>query len=143
MLTAVIRRALGDVIGAATLAALTGLIAAFVFKFTGGTLVGVFLALYAVLAVPGYLYWVQMEKGQKSPQWLLQSVLSVGVGALSFTIDATAGYLLHASKSILENAASTGIMFGITLLVCPGYTAVTLAGWTRSLVIRIGAAESR
>jgi hypothetical protein len=69
-------------------------------------------------------------------------VLSVGVGALSLMIDAMVGYLLHGPKSLFEAAASTGIMFGFTLLVCPGFTAIALAGWGRSLVIRVGAGAS-
>jgi len=142
MLTSVIRRVLGDLIGAATLAALTGLISTFAFPVVGGTLTGVFLAIYGVLGVPGYVYWLQIEKSQDRPQWLLQSVLSVGVGALSLIIDTMVGYLLYGSKSILEAAASTGIMFAATLLVCPGYTAVALAGWSRSLIIRAGASAS-
>jgi hypothetical protein len=138
MLSTVIRRTLGDLAGAITLAALTAMIAAFAYRFVGGTLTGVSFAVYAVLVVPGYLYWVGMEKSGRNPQWVLQSVSSVGVGALSLIVDAGVGYLLHGPESVLAAAASTGIMFGFTLLVCPGFTAIALAGWSRSLVMRVG-----
>jgi hypothetical protein len=131
-----IARVLGDISGFATLATFVSLVSFFIFRSVRGTPMGVFLFIYVLLGLPGYLYWVKTGKGEAQPQWLLQALQSIVVGTASCIVDVVVGYWLHKPKSIMAAAASTNVLFGLTLLVCPGFTAVAFAGWIRSLVIQ-------
>jgi hypothetical protein len=134
--TGLVRRVLGDVVG---LAALATLIALLTYILPGGgtpyQLRNTFLVFCGVLAIPGYVCWIQAEKKEQRPRWLWQALISVGVGAASFILDTLVGLALHPSLPILHTATSTGIMFGITALICPGYTLIALSGWVRGLIL--------
>lgn len=132
------RRILADGVGFCTLAALVAL---FVCAMPGSNAFAVkvndFLLGYIPLMVGGYIGWTQMHKKMPEPRWLLQAVTSIGVGAISFLVDTFVGSLQGHPwqlSSPFSAAASTGIMFGVTLLICPGYTFIAFSGWTRSLV---------
>jgi len=134
--TGLVRRVLGDVVGFATLVALIALLT-YILRGVSTTyqLRNTFLALCGVMAIPGYICWIQMEKKQQPPHWLWQALISVGAGAASFILDTLVGLVLHPSIPILHAATATGIMFGITALICPGYTLIALSGWARSLIV--------
>jgi hypothetical protein len=137
--TSLVRRALGDLTGCAMLAILLALI---VYGVPGlGTLAqrgNVFLPSYLGLVVGGYVCWLKMEKKLREPRWLLQAVGSVCVGAVFFIPDVLIGVYRNPSLPVLAAAASTGMMFGVTLLACPGYALIAFSGWARSLVIGDG-----
>jgi hypothetical protein len=135
--TGLVRRVLGDTVGLAALAVLVALLTHILPG--GGTpyqLWNTFLVFFGVLAIPGYVCWVQIEKKEQQPRWLWQASISVGAGAVSFILDTLVGFLWHPSLPILHAATSTGIMFGLTTIICPGYTLIALSGWARSVVLR-------
>ena len=134
----IIRRVLGDVTGGGVLAVLVALVQVVPDTVTMLQFKNGFLLDYVPLVIAGYFAWLKMEK-LGSPRWLLQALASVGVGAVFFAMDVAFGMSENPSQPIFSAATSTGLMFGITLLVCPGYTFIALAGWTRSLVIHLGA----
>jgi len=107
----------------------------------GGTLtqrvherVYVFIPIYLALVVAGYGAWVQLGR-EREPRWLLQALVSIGVGAVWFFVDVLLGLSEDSSLSLFAAAKSTGYMFGAALIVFPGYTLIALSGWVRGLVI--------
>lgn len=132
------RRITGDAVGCAALALLLALLM-YVLPDHAAPYqsLNVFFGVYVVLTVGGYICWSQMDKRMARPRWLLQAVTSVGIGVVFFFIDTLVGSLQGhhwQPSSPFSAAAATGIMFGITLLICPGYTFIAFSGWARSLV---------
>ena len=91
-----------------------------------------FVGVYAALAIAAIFIWRRMNGGRK--QWLNQALFSVVTGIAWLLIDVAAGYLRDPSSPLLE-AVATSRLFFITLLLCPGYTAIALSGWVRSFVV--------
>ena len=135
-LTRIVRRLLGDLIGLTILAALVAALI-FVLPDAGTTPQRwrLFFMAYVALAVSGYVCWIQMGKRANEPRWLLAVLYSLGAGAVLIIPDILLGLYRDHSLSLLEAAASTGIMFAITLFFCPGFTFIALSGWVRSFVV--------
>jgi hypothetical protein len=137
MQTALVRRVLGDAVGCVTLAALVGLL---VYVWPGETTPSKFKELFppifVVLAIVGYPCWIKKEKAMPDDSWLKGALLFFGFGMVSLACDILIGYLFDHPASLLEAPLKVGIPFAVTLLLCPGFTFISLAGWTRNLMIR-------
>jgi hypothetical protein len=137
MQTGLVRRVLGDVIGCVTLAALVGLL---VYVWPGETTQSKFKELfppiYILLAILGYACWIKKERTMPGVSWLIGTSWSIVAGIVSLAGDILIGHLFSPSVPLLKAPLSAGIPFAVTLCLCPGFTYITIAGWTRSLVIR-------
>ena len=135
--TGLVRRALSDTVGLATLAVLVAFLAYIVPSGeTPDQIRNMFPLVYGVLAIPGYVCWIRIDNLKQQPHWILQALVSVAAGVVSFVLDTLVGFLWHPSLPILHAATSTGIMLGITALICPGYTLIAISGWVRSVSLR-------
>jgi len=131
------RRALADLVGCAALFALVALL---VWAISPGERltqrVYLFIPIYLVLVLGGYIAWFQIERDVREPRWLLQALGSIALGAALFIVCVLYGLYGDSSLSMFAAAQSTGIMIGMTEIVCPGYTFIALSGWVRCLVLR-------
>jgi hypothetical protein len=126
-------RMLGDVVGCVVLAFF---IASLIFSFPRlGTLsqrLHLFSGIYVALAIAAVFWW--HRSGANRRQWLAGIQFSVVAGLAWFLIDVAIAYFNDPSVPLLD-ALISGHSFFITLLLCPGYTAMTFSGWIRSFVI--------
>jgi hypothetical protein len=69
---------------------------------------------------------------------------SVFLGALSFGCDMLVGIINYPGLSPFRAATKVGspFGFGLTVLICPGFTMLAVAGCIRSLVLRSDSAKS-
>lgn len=95
-----------------------------------------FLLVYLPLVAAGYFYWYQVEKEKDDPHWIKQMMVSIALGVAFFGLDVLLGKFHDPSLTIIDAATSKGIMFGITMIICPGFTFVAFAGWVRSKILR-------
>lgn len=134
--TVVIRRILGDLMGSAILAVLVGTILyALPIAATGIQRRNLFLPAYGALLVGGYACWVQVDRRNPNMRWLSGIIYSLYAGLILLVIDILVGLWRDPKLPPLEAALSTEVMFAVTLLFCPGFTCIALAGWARSLII--------
>jgi hypothetical protein len=77
-------------------------------------------------------------------QWALAILASVLLGSVSFAIDIFVGSTSNPGLSPIEAGRKAGSPFGfpLTVLLCPGFTMVAIAGLMRALLLRIGATET-
>jgi hypothetical protein len=128
------RRVCADLIGCAALGLLTALFLEMV-PYHSGTFLVPFIIAYSVLLIPGYFWWVRMHRETPNPRWARQALASMVVASAALLFDFAVRFALHRSlRSVSEILTSSGILFGTTLLISPGYTCIALAGFARSLV---------
>jgi hypothetical protein len=129
------RRALSDAVSFATLAILVALLMSIISSTdTPAQRWNSSLAIYGVLGVSGYLCWLR-DKEQARVRWITEALVSIALGILILLPDILFGHFWNPSLPALEAATKTGMMFGITLCACPGYTLIALSGWVRSLIL--------
>jgi hypothetical protein len=122
---------IGDIVGCALLA-----IFVFSFSYLAAELQFIRLTmelevgLSVVLFVAGVAIWHLREARPK--QWLVQALISVLVGVAWLLVDIA--FADHRGSSELETLTASRSFF-LTLLVCPCYTAIALAGLVRSWII--------
>ena len=105
------------------------------FRILSGTLS------YLVLVTGALAFWHHEKLAKnlsEAKQWVKFGGGSILLGAVSFCFDMLIGTILHPSSSPLDAATKAGGPFGIglTVLFCPGLTAVAVAGLTRSLLLQ-------
>ena len=141
--TGLVRRVLGDAVGCLTLAALVGLlVCVWPGETTPSKFKELFPPIYTLTAILGYAFWVEKEMKMPAASWLRGALWSVAAGVVSLIGDVLIGHLFNPSVPLFKAPLSAGIPFAVTVCLCPGFTFITLAGWTRSLVIRYRESQS-
>ena len=95
-----------------------------------GVPVVIWIVVAVGLGVGAYFVW-RNEKSPKTPAgWLWFAIGSVVSGLVFFACDVLVGGSGHTNPSVLEAAKRAGgpFGFGLTLLVCPGLTFISIAG---------------
>jgi hypothetical protein len=71
-------------------------------------------------------------------EWAATILLSFVLGAVSFGIDMIIGSINNPGLSAIEAGTKAGSPFGfpLTLLLCPGFTVISVAGLIRSLFLK-------
>jgi hypothetical protein len=77
-------------------------------------------------------------------EWARAIVVSVVMGGVSFGIDMLIGLFNNPKLSPIEAGTHAGSPFGfpLTVMLCPGFTMLAIAGLLRALLLRIRAAHS-
>jgi hypothetical protein len=106
----------------------------------------VVLGVLAYIVIAGLaLYLWRKEPPVKNlsepSEWALAIVGSVVLGGVSFGIDMLIGLFNNPKLSPIEAGTHAGSPFGfpLTVMLCPGFTMIAIAGLLRALVLRIGA----
>jgi len=78
-------------------------------------------------------------------EWAMAIVVSVVMGGVSFGIDMLIGLINNPKLSPIEAGTKVGSPFGfpLTLMLCPGFTMLAIAGLLRALMLRGGATPTR
>jgi hypothetical protein len=86
------------------------------------------------LGVGAHFVWHSEKSAKTAEGWLWSAMGSVIVGLVFFACDVWVGGSGHASLSAWEAAKNAGgpFGFGLTLVVCPGLTFVSIAGIART-----------
>jgi hypothetical protein len=124
-----------DIIGVVALAAECALAGAIFFFLAGPVSVWLLLLFFLVVTVAAILYWHTERAPQTVPAWRNYALWSVVVGILFFLVDLAVGQV---SRGGAETLPVGGGPFGIllTLLVCPFFTMICLAGLIRASFIK-------
>jgi hypothetical protein len=129
---------LANIAGLATLAvimaigaAVAGYAPSFIPPFGG--LQG-WLAIYALAAFLSLCTWRSKHWPDTAGGALGGAVILIFMGAFSFFLDVTFGQHEHPALAAMAAAQTQGLGFAITLLCCPGLTAIFLAGSVRNFV---------
>lgn len=79
-----------------------------------------------------------MEHLSSPREWALAIPMSVVIGALSFGIDVVVGLIIHPRLSPIEAGTKAGSPFGfpLTVMICPGFTMLAVAGLLRASLLR-------
>jgi hypothetical protein len=105
------------------------------YRVISGTLIYFVLAATAL----GFWHYEKLVQRFSNPnQWFGLASGSILLGGLSFCADILIGTVFHSgSSSAFDAASKAGGPFGIalTLLICPGLTAVAVAGLARSFLL--------
>jgi hypothetical protein len=77
-------------------------------------------------------------------QWALATLGSAVLGCVSFAIDIFVGSTSNPGLSPFEAGTKAGSPFGfpLTVLLCPGFTMIAVAGLLRALLLQIGIRQS-
>jgi hypothetical protein len=86
------------------------------------------------LGVGAHFVWHSEKSAKTAEGWLWSAMGSVIVGLVFFACDVWVGGSGHASLSAWEAAKNAGgpFGFGLTLVVCPGLTFISIAGIART-----------
>jgi phosphoglycerol transferase MdoB-like AlkP superfamily enzyme len=94
----------------------------------------IWIVISIAFAIAAVLMW-RSEKSPKSPsEWFLLAIGSVVLGCIFFVCDVWVGSSGNPNLSILDTARRAGgpFGFGLTLIVCPATTFISLAGMARA-----------
>jgi hypothetical protein len=127
------RRILGDSLGLLLLAGFATII---VYLWPGKMTPSTFLPVYGALALVGYATWVSVERKVPRLSWPFGTACFIGAGVVSLVGDVIIGHLSDPSAPITKAPLKAGIPFGVTLCLF-ALVLVALAGWARSLVVRV------
>ena len=102
---------------------------------------------FVVLALCALYMWHSEKMTQKISdpgQWAAAVGVSMFLGALSFGCDMLVGIINYPGLSPFRAATKVGspFGFGLTVLLCPGFTIVAVGGFIRALVLRAGGDRS-
>lgn len=124
-----------DIIGVVTLAAECALASSIAFFFAEPVSVWLLLLFFLVVTVTAILYWHTERAPQTVRAWRNYTLWSVVVGILFFLVDLAVGQVVGAGAEPLPVG---GGPFGIvlTLLVCPFFTMICLAGLIRAAFMK-------
>jgi len=83
-----------------------------------------------------------MEHLSSPGEWALAIPMSVLIGAVSFGIDVLVGLISNPNLPPIKAGTKAGSPFGfvLTVMICPGFTMLAVAGLLRALVLRTDAA---
>ena len=129
------RRSVPDAVGLLVLAGLVAWFLGFVYGFQ--TAIGTWCLGYPLLAIVALYAW-HHEKWPTDPVDLMRYALfSIPFGATSFAIDAAISTSNYPKLPFREAIWHAGSPFGIflTICICPGFTAVLLAGAVRAFLL--------
>jgi membrane protease YdiL (CAAX protease family) len=135
-----------DVIGLVVLAVQLVLIVRWLAADDGFRL-GVGVMAYLALAVCALSMWHGEKTAQQlsnSTEWAAAIAVSVLLGAIFFAVDMVVGSTNNPGVSAVEAGTRAGSPFGfvLTILICPGFTMVAVAGFIRSFVWRTNKADT-
>jgi len=107
------------------------------------------VGILAVIVLTGLaLYFWHKEPPMallSSPRdWALAVTTSVVMGALSFGIDVLVGSINNPNLPLIKAGTRAGSPFGfpLTVVICPGFTVLAVAGLLRALLLRTDAART-
>ena len=83
-----------------------------------------------------------MEHLSSPGEWALAIPISVLIGAVSFGIDVLVGLISNPNLPPIKAGTRAGSPFGfvLTVMICPGFTMLAVAGLLRALLLRTDAA---
>lgn len=133
--TALQTRALGDLVGCVTLFALLFVLVS-IFPGLDAVIKNwpTTATLGAAFTLISYFFWVKVEK--LNGNWPLGVLATIGLALAFLPVDVIFGEIVHPSGDIVKSATST-ISFWLTLFICPLTTMAALAGWARSVTLRV------
>jgi hypothetical protein len=109
----------------------------------------VILGTLAYIILVGFaLYLWHKEPPMKNlsgpSDWAMAIIVSVVMGGVSFGIDMLIGLFNNPKLSPIEAGTHAGSPFGfpLTVMLCPGFTMVAIAGLLRALLLRSRATHS-
>jgi ABC-type transporter Mla maintaining outer membrane lipid asymmetry permease subunit MlaE len=106
------------------------------------TILGI-IAYIVIAGVALYLWHKEppVKKLSEPSEWARAIVASFVMGGVSFSIDMIVGLMHNSSLPPIEAGTRAGSLFGfpLTVMLCPGFTMVAIAGLLRALVLRSGA----
>ena len=78
-------------------------------------------------------------------EWAMAIVASVVMGGVSFGIDMLVGLFNNPKLSPIDAGTKAGSPFGflLTVMLCPGFTMLAIAGLLRALMLRSGPISTR
>lgn len=84
-----------------------------------------------------------MEHLSSPGEWALAIPASVLIGAVSFGADVFVGMINNPKLPPIEAGTKAGSPFGflLTVMICPGFTMLAVAGLLRALLLRSGSAR--
>jgi hypothetical protein len=99
-----------------------------------GVPAAIWIVIAAGLGVGAHFVWRSEKSAKTAEGWLWSAMGSVIVGLVFFACDVWVGGSRHASLSAWEAAKNAGgpFGFGLTLVVCPGLTFISIAGIART-----------
>lgn len=102
---------------------------------------------YLVLATVALYFWHKEPPAKhitEPSEWAAAIVASVLMGAVSFGIDMIVGLISNPKLSPVEAGTKAGSPFGfpLTVMLCPGFTMIAIAGLLRALLLRTGATSA-
>ena len=103
-----------------------------------------YILAYVVLAGVALYLWHKeppVEHLSEPSEWALAVVGSVLMAGVSFGIDMAFGLINHPKLTPIEAGTRAGSPFGfpLTVMLCPGFTMLAIAGLLRALLLRSGA----
>lgn len=127
---------MADAIGLLVLAGEMALILRF-FPIAG-TPYQVWIVTYLILAVITVFLWRSEKSPRSSRGWLQLVAGSFIFGTFFFGVDMLIGHFSRPNLPLFDAAKQAGgpFGFGATLLVCPGFTIIAIAGFARALYSR-------
>jgi len=99
---------------------------------------------FVVLAGVALYVWHKdppIEHLSEPSEWAMAVVASILLAGVSFGIDMTIGLVNNPKLSPIEAGTKAGSPFGfpLTVMLCPGFTVLAIAGLVRALLLRSGA----
>jgi hypothetical protein len=104
----------------------------------------IWIVIYLVFAITAIYCW-HSDKSPKTPGgWLEYAAGSVVPGGISFACDVWIGRIVHPNLPLLDAAKETigPFGFGLTLIVFPGLTFISIAGIARAYFLSMKRAEA-
>ena len=103
---------------------------------------------YILLAGLALYLWHKeppVKKLFEPSEWAMAIVASVAMGGVSFGIDMLIGLFNNPRLSPIEAGTKAGSPFGfpLTVMLCPGFTMLAIAGLLRALMLRSGSTPTR
>jgi hypothetical protein len=121
-----------DLIGVARVTGESALIAALVYFLRGMFSIWLLLLLLLLLIVAAMMFWHSEKAPTSVAGWRKAIVWSIVLGVLFFATDLGVGYLFGESGSLPLAAGPSGII--LTVLVCPVFTMICVAGLGRAVL---------
>jgi hypothetical protein len=103
---------------------------------------------YIVLAGVALYLWHKdppVKNLSEPSEWAMAIVVSIVMGGVSFGIDMLIGLFNNPKLSPVEAGTHAGSPFGfpLTVMLCPGFTMLAIAGLLRALMLRSGPSPTR
>ena len=102
---------------------------------------------YLVLAGLALYLWHKeppVEHLSEPGEWAVAILGSVLAGGVSFGIDILVGLIINPQLTPIEAGTKAGSPFGfaLTVMLCPGFTMLTIAGLLRAFLLQMGATRT-